>query len=359
MLRYEPYIYRCLELALLGAGTTAPNPMVGAVLVHDQTIIGEGFTQPYGGAHAEAECIRGVDPEHKRLIPESTLYVSLEPCAHYGKTPPCTDLILQQGIKKVVIGCGDPFAKVNGKGIAQLRAGGVDVIVGVLEADCKAINRRFFTFHQQQRPYILLKWAQSADGMMAGEGGKPVAISSPATNRLVHGWRSREAAIFVGRQTAINDNPQLTTRYWPGKNPVRIVADSNLLLPETLHLFDGTVPTIVINSIKELPGTTARVMVTKGPQYLQTVMRKLAEASLISVLVEGGAQLLNAFIREGLWDEARIITNGRMTIPNGLPAPKLTGGALYTRKHWQTDSIDYYYNTAQYNFFQSLTFPAS
>ena len=211
------YMQRCLQLAVLGAGNVAPNPMVGAVLVNNGDIIGEGYHQQYGGPHAEPNCINDVPVEMKHMIPGSTLYVSLEPCAHFGKTPPCADLIIKTGIKKVVVGCRDPFSKVDGKGIDKLRNAGVEVIIGEWENECKELNKRFFTFHTKSRPYIVLKWAQTANGKMAAEGEDRLLISNDYTNRLVHKWRSEEAAILVGRNTALMDNPSLTTRLWKGK----------------------------------------------------------------------------------------------------------------------------------------------
>ncbi len=355
MSHHEPYMYRCLDLAARGAGYTAPNPMVGAVLVHEDLIIGEGFTQPYGGAHAEVMCLESVAAEHAHLTGAATLYVSLEPCAHYGRTPPCTELIIRKNVKRVVVGCGDPFAAVNGRGIAQLRAAGIEVITGVLEEECIATNRRFFTFHIKQRPYIILKWARSANAMLAAAGGRPVAISGTVTNQLVHRWRSEEAAIFIGRNTAVTDNPSLTTRLWPGKNPVRVVADSKLILPGTLNIFNGMAPVIVINSKKEEQGVVSRVKVPKGDQFIKGVLEKLVDAGLTSLIVEGGAMLLESFIREGLWDEIRTIENTAMVIPDGVPAPYFTNGELYDRQQLGTDIISYYYNPMQNNYFKTLT----
>lgn len=225
----EFYMQRCLELAAMGAGQVAPNPMVGAVLVHQGRIIGEGYHRQYGQAHAEVNCVNSVAEEERSLIPLATMYVSLEPCAHHGKTPPCADLIVAQGIKQVVIGCMDTFSAVAGKGIEKLEKAGIKVETGVLEAECRQINRRFFTFHEQQRPYIVLKWAQSRNGLVAGAGGVPVRISNKYSDRLVHKWRSEEMGILAGTRTAINDNPRLNNRLWTGKDPVRIIIDLSLI----------------------------------------------------------------------------------------------------------------------------------
>ena len=245
----EQCIQRCLQLADLGAGYTAPNPMVGALLVHDGLVIGEGYHQQYGEAHAEVICLRSVLASDRHRIPFSTLYVSLEPCCHFGKTPPCTDLIIREKIPHVVIGCRDPFPLVNGKGIERLQAAGVKVDCPVLEKMAEEKNRRFFTFHRQKRPYVILKWAESANHKMASGTGRHF-ISNHWSNRLVHKWRSEEAGILVGTNTAFLDNPELTARLWPGKNPVRIVLDQNLRLPQTLNLFDGTQKTIILNGKK-------------------------------------------------------------------------------------------------------------
>ena len=249
---------RCLELALLGAGHVAPNPMVGSVLVYsdrdtgEERIIGEGYHERYGEKHAEANCIASVKEGDRALIARSTIYVSLEPCAHYGKQPPCADLIFYWQVPRVVAGCRDPFPEVNGKGIEKLRAAGVEVVVGVLEAECMELNRRFFTFHAKHRPYIVLKWAQSADGKIGGDGR--TLISNDYSNRLVHKWRAEEAAILVGTRTAMLDDPALTVRLWSGRNPIRLVLDKELRLPSSLQLFDGKVRTIVFNMVKHVEG---------------------------------------------------------------------------------------------------------
>ena len=243
-------MYRCLQLAQAGAGHVAPNPMVGAVLVYNNRIIGEGYHREYGMPHAEVNCIASVKKEDLRLVNKSVMYVSLEPCAHYGKTPPCADLIIQYRIPKVVVGCRDPFPEVNGKGIEKLLAAGVNVTTGILEKECRELNKRFFTFHTQRIPYIVLKWAQSSDGAIAATDGSAIQISNAYSSILVHRWRSEEAAILVGTRTAMLDDPALTTRLWPGKNPVRLVIDRELKLPVSLRLFDESVPTVIFNELK-------------------------------------------------------------------------------------------------------------
>ena len=264
-MNHEVYMRRCLELATLGCGNVAPNPMVGAVLVFNDRVIGEGYHQKYGEAHAEVNCIDSVAEADKKLISSSTLYVSLEPCAHFGKTPPCADLIIQHKIPRVIIGCRDPFKEVDGKGIEKLKAAGVHIETGILEDDCRELNKRFFSFHTKQRPYVILKWAQTADGFIAATNHPPgertlkesaekkerLHISNEYSNRLVHKWRSEEAAILIGTNTALLDDPELTTRLWPGRSPVRLILDMDLRLPAHLKIFDRSVRTIVFNSIKE------------------------------------------------------------------------------------------------------------
>jgi diaminohydroxyphosphoribosylaminopyrimidine deaminase / 5-amino-6-(5-phosphoribosylamino)uracil reductase len=344
----EKYMHHCLQLARLGAGTVAPNPMVGAVLVYNGVIIGQGHTQPYGQAHAEVMCINNVAEENKALINKSTLYVSLEPCTHFGKTPPCVDLIIEKKIPNAVIACKDIFAAVNGNGIKKLKAAGVHVTVGVLQKEAIEMNKRFFTFHQRQRPYIILKWAQSSNGKISGKDGERIFISNDFTNRLVHQWRSEEAAIMVGATTALKDNPALTARLYTGKNPLRLVIDRDLKLPAALQLFDGTVKTIVFNNYKQQQGEKfSFYKINKDEKTLPQILNILFILKVQSVIVEGGAKLLQSFIDNGLWDEARVITNTEMQIPEGIAAPviknkKLTGGEII-----HTDTIEYFINNNQ------------
>ena len=336
-------MHRCLHLALSGAGKVAPNPMVGAVLVHNGSIIGEGYHQQFGQAHAEVNCIESVHEQNKALISKSTLYVSLEPCAHFGKTPPCADLIISQKIPRVVIGCSDSYKKVNGKGIEKLLAAGIEVITGILEAEAKEINKRFFTFHQLARPYIILKWAQSNDHKIAHADFSSVLISGDITNRLVHKWRSEEAAILIGTNTALHDNPTLNTRLWPGKNPIRIVIDKNLQLAASSNLLTGGASTIIFNN-KKKEKIDGIIYKKTDPlkAILPQVLQQLHLHNINSVLVEGGTKLLQSFIDAGVWDEARVITNEQLIIGNGIAAPVLKNKILIKTAKPSTDLIQYF-----------------
>jgi diaminohydroxyphosphoribosylaminopyrimidine deaminase/5-amino-6-(5-phosphoribosylamino)uracil reductase len=353
----EHYMLRCLQLAALGAGAVAPNPMVGAVLVHQGRIIGEGYHQEWGGPHAEVNCLSSVSAEHKELIPNSTLYVSLEPCAHFGKTPPCADLIIKNRIPKVVVACRDPFSAVNGKGLEKMQSAGVAVKAGVLEKEAKELNRRFFLFHTLHRPYVLLKWAQTADGRLRGKMGERLHISNPYTNRLVHRWRSEEMSILVGTNTAVEDDPELTTRHWPGQNPIRLVIDRDLSLPESLKLFDGKFPTLVFTNRKHsLPDQAVFTDVKKqGLAFYQVsddaslvpqILNALYQLRIQSVMVEGGAQLLQSFIDENSWDEARVITNEKLVAGEGLAAPRLDKACLINEESIFSDTLQFFRNAA-------------
>lgn len=335
---------RCIELARKGAGTVAPNPMVGAVLVKNGIIIGEGWHRQFGQAHAEVHAcnsIAGLQPDQQAGA-GTVLYVSLEPCAHVGKTPPCADLIIRLGIPKVVIGCRDPFPAVNGKGIEKLRAAGIEVVTGVLEDQCRELNKRFFTFYETGRPYVILKWAQTADGIIGNAPGNPerLLISQPATNRIVHQWRSEEAAILTGRNTALLDNPALTNRLYSGPSPVRMVIDSRLQLPDNLQLFDGSAPTIVWNFIREEErGNLRFIRLDKAAPVIPQLLRRMQELQLQSLLVEGGRQLLQSFIDSGYWDEARVITNPGMIAGTGISAPVLPPGIDFSQSDETGDRI--------------------
>lgn len=312
---------RCIELARKGAGFVAPNPMVGAVLVYKDRIIGEGYHQQYGQAHAEVNCINAVKEDDKEYISRSVMYVSLEPCTHFGKTPPCADLIIQHKIPKVIIGCRDPFKEVDGKGIEKLKEAGIDVQTGILEKECRELNKRFFTFYTQHRPYIILKWAQTADRKIAN-GTERLLISNELSNRLVHKWRSEEAAILVGTNTALADDPSLTTRLWNGPSPVRLVIDMSLRLPSSLKVFNQETRTIVFNTIKhEEDDNMLYYQVTEDVSLVHQVLNALYQLKIQSVLIEGGARLLQSFMDEGMWDEIRMITNRQLTVGSGLAAP--------------------------------------
>lgn len=339
----EQYMSRCIELAKLAAGQVAPNPMVGAVLVYEDKIIGEGYHKKYGEPHAEVNCINSVLAENKDLIEKSTIYVSLEPCSHYGKTPPCVDLIIKNKIKKIVIGCKDIYKEVAGKGIEKLKNSGAEVIVDILENECKDLNKRFFTFHQKNRPYIILKWAQSANGKIGSLSGERILISNDYSNRLVHKWRSDEAAILVGTNTALKDNPSLTTRLWEGNNPIRIVIDKENNLPSTLEVFNHEANTIIFNLYKDSIENNLQFIKLEASGLLEQILHSLFELNIQSVLIEGGSKTLQSFIDAGLWDEARIITNEEMMIENGIAAPELYGAVLENQERYFSDLISYYW----------------
>ena len=345
MTRDEQYMRRCLQLAKLGAGNVAPNPMVGAVLVYEDKIIGEGYHQKYGGAHAEVNCINNVKEENKFLIEKATLYVSLEPCSHYGKTPPCADLIIKNKIKKVVIGCKDVYKEVAGSGIQKLVNANTEVIVGVLENDCIELNKRFFTFHLKFRPYIILKWAQAANAKI-GSVGKRILISNEYSNRLVHKWRSEEAAILVGTNTALIDDSLLTTRLWRGKNAVRIVIDKKLKLPSTLKIFNTDAKTIIYNLVKNSTEENVVYIKLEEENFKDQILQSLFEMNIQSVMVEGGAETLQSFINAGLWDEARVITNENLTIENGIAAPEIKDFNLQKKERYFDDEISYFKNNS-------------
>lgn len=337
MTKDEKYIRRCIQLARNGMCNAAPNPMVGAVIVHNDRIIGEGYHARCGEGHAEVNAIRSVKDES--LLQESTIYVSLEPCSHYGKTPPCADLIIRKGIPRVVVGCVDPFSLVSGRGIQKLKDAGIDVKVGVLEAECRQLIKRFVTFNTQQRPYITLKWAESADGFINinREEGQPVVLSTPITLMYVHKQRAEHHAILVGRRTALLDNPSLTTRNWYGKNPVRLVIDKELTLPTSLKLFDGSAPTWIFTAQDK--ASTSQVTFFKldfSRSILPQILQKLYENKLQALLVEGGSQLLQSFIDEGLWDEIYTEHSAKV-LENGVKGPVIPAG--YKKNFLRRDGV--------------------
>ncbi|MEP6951345.1 MAG: bifunctional diaminohydroxyphosphoribosylaminopyrimidine deaminase/5-amino-6-(5-phosphoribosylamino)uracil reductase RibD [Ginsengibacter sp.] len=344
---------RCIQLAKQGVGNVAPNPMVGAILVYDDTIIGEGYHQKYGEAHAEVNCVNSVKEENKCFIEKSTMYVSLEPCSHYGKTPPCADLIIKNKIKKVVIGSADVYKEVAGRGIQKLHNAGIEIIAGILEKECVGLNKRFFTFHQKFRPYIILKWAQSVNGKIAGRTSSPVShedrtlserifISNDYSNRVVHKWRSEEAAILIGTNTAMQDDPSLTTRLWTGKNPIRIVIDKELQLPAELKVFDNEAKTIIYNIKRDSTPENLFYIKLDNENFIEQLIDSLFEMNIQSVLVEGGTKTLQSFIDTSLWDEARIITNENLFIEDGVAAPALENCILEKKERYFEDSINYY-----------------
>lgn len=312
----------CLNLAKKGLGKVAPNPMVGSVLVHNSQIIAEGYHQQYGGPHAEPHAINQVSDE---LLKECTLYVTLEPCSHYGKTPPCADLIISKGIKKVVVGNLDTNPLVAGKGIKKLQNAGVQVEYGVLNDACRELNKRFFTFHEKKRPYIILKWAQTQDGFISQwplpQNKETNWITSPESKALVHQWRSEEQAILIGYNTALNDNPLLTTRLAEGKNPLRLVLDEHCQLPTTLNVFNNEAETIVFNKRKEVVVDNIHYIKIDFNNLVSEVLNYLYSKSISSLIVEGGTKTLELFIKQKLWDEARVFVNPQKTFIKGINAP--------------------------------------
>jgi diaminohydroxyphosphoribosylaminopyrimidine deaminase/5-amino-6-(5-phosphoribosylamino)uracil reductase len=321
---HEYYMHRCLQLAELAKGYTAPNPMVGAVLVYQNQVIGEGYHHYRGGPHAEVNCLNSVLPAHKHLIPESTMYVSLEPCAHHGLTPPCAERLVQERVREVVIANRDPFARVDGRGIALLQAAGIAVTTNVLEAEGRWLNRRFFCAHTLKRPWVILKWAQTADGFVGTTHRQPVVISGAEAQAASHRWRTEEGAIMVGYTTALNDNPRLTPRLHNGRHPLRIVTDRQLQLPTTHHLLNEKAATWVVNERYEtVAGNVHYIQVPWGQPMLPALLGRLYDAGILSLIVEGGPTLHQSFIAQGLWDEARIITATGKTLGTGLPAAHL------------------------------------
>jgi diaminohydroxyphosphoribosylaminopyrimidine deaminase/5-amino-6-(5-phosphoribosylamino)uracil reductase len=343
MLPDSTYMLRAIQVARLGRGYVAPNPLVGAVLVHEGRIIGEGWHEVYGQPHAEVNCLNSVREEDRKLISSSTLYVTLEPCAHEGKTPPCTNLILSNQIPHLVVGTADPFPEVNGRGIQLLREAGVRVDVGMEEAACREMNRRFMTFQEEERPYIILKWAQTVDGKMAGPGDERLMITGELSNRMVHKWRSEESAILVGTNTALMDDPALTTRLWSGRHPVRAVLDLDLRLPLHLQLFNRRTPTIVFNTIREeMQENIVYYPVSRSAGLINQIVQGFYRLRLQSVIVEGGSLLLQSFIDAGIWDEIRTITNTDMLAPGGLPAPAFPEAVKVDVMRLGSDLINWY-----------------
>jgi diaminohydroxyphosphoribosylaminopyrimidine deaminase/5-amino-6-(5-phosphoribosylamino)uracil reductase len=328
----ELYIRRCFELAQLGEGFVSPNPMVGAVLVHEGEILGEGWHPKFGAAHAEVLCIRSVSPQNQALIPESTLYCNLEPCAHFGKTPPCADLIVAKKIRRVVVSNTDPNPLVAGKGLAKLRAAGVDVQAGVLEVEGRWLNRAFFTWIEQNRPFIVLKWAQTSDGFL-GKKNLRTAISGPQALRLVHRWRAACDAILVGTNTALTDNPRLDLRYHFGKNPLRIAFDRHGKIPASHHLLDGSAETWIFGSSSKKPAQNLHFFPATQEDLIPELLEQLKQHNRAVLFVEGGAKLLQRFLDTELWDEIRILENSR-SLGTGILAPGIPEDAVL-KSHFQ------------------------
>lgn len=329
---------RCIEIAQNGLGITAPNPMVGAVIVYNDKIIGEGFTSAYGKSHAEVNAIQAV--HDKSLLKDATLYVTLEPCSHYGKTPPCADIIIQHNIPRIVVGILDPHEKVAGKGIKKLKNAGCEVLSGVLEKECSEHHKRFLTFHEKKRPYIILKWAETLDGYIAPsiterkENPEPYWITGSYSQQLVHQWRAEEQAILIGTNTVLEDNPKLDVRHWHGKNPFRIVLDKELKIPKGYHVLDESIPTLIVTEV----GDASKYY--KGIHYgvldfsadlAKQICEILMGYNLTSVLIEGGSKTLQTFIDEGFWDEARVFT-GNTSFKKGIKAPVFIGRLVESKK---------------------------
>ncbi|WP_461147739.1 bifunctional diaminohydroxyphosphoribosylaminopyrimidine deaminase/5-amino-6-(5-phosphoribosylamino)uracil reductase RibD [Spirosoma pulveris] len=340
----DRFMRRALELARLGRGHVSPNPMVGCVITHgsgsQERIIGEGWHKQYGDWHAEVNAVNAVQPENQHLLAEATVYVTLEPCSHWGKTPPCADLLIERRVKRVVCCNDDPNPLVSGQGFAKLRAAGIQVETGVLAEEGRLLNARFFTFFEHKRPYILLKWAETADGFIAGEGGKPVKISGDLAHRLVHRWRGEEDAILVGTNTARLDNPRLNTRLWAGKNPIRIVLDRNLTLGTDLNLFDGSQATLVYHASQtDVPPDAPNVNYIFA-ESLDQVVHDLYQRKVQSVLVEGGAAVLTSLMEADLWDEIRVFRNPMM-LGAGVKAPTVRG-VFRNREKVESDELTRY-----------------
>ncbi|MBS1637482.1 MAG: bifunctional diaminohydroxyphosphoribosylaminopyrimidine deaminase/5-amino-6-(5-phosphoribosylamino)uracil reductase RibD [Bacteroidetes bacterium] len=316
----------CLDLARKGLGHVAPNPMVGAVLVYNDRIVAEGYHEQYGKAHAEVNAFNNL--KDSSVLSQCTLYVNLEPCAHHGKTPPCADLVIQKGVKRLVVGNLDTNPLVAGKGIARIRAAGIDVTQGILDKECRELNRRFFTFHEQKRPYVILKWAQTGNGFISRnplpESKEDNWITGPESKRLVHQWRSEEQAILVGRKTVEADNPQLTTRLIDGKSPLRLVIDKDLKLDSSLAVFNAEAHTIVFTALENEDVSHIRfVTLDFSRDIIPQILRYLHEHGISSLIVEGGTTLLQSFIDLNVWDEARVFVNTHKVFETGLRAPHI------------------------------------
>jgi diaminohydroxyphosphoribosylaminopyrimidine deaminase/5-amino-6-(5-phosphoribosylamino)uracil reductase len=327
MTQDEFYMLRALELARKGAGAVSPNPLVGCVIVCEDRIIGEGWHEKFGGPHAEVNAVQSVS--QRELLREATLYVNLEPCSHTGKTPPCADLLIRESVKAVVVANVDPNPLVQGRGIEKLRAAGCEVRVGVLAGEGRELNKRFFTFFEKKRPYLILKWAQTRDGFIAHENYESKWISNEFSRQWVHQWRSVEDAILVGTKTAAHDNPQLSVREWSGRQPVRIVLDRFLRLPENLQLFDRTQATLCYNVLKHEEHPNLKLIRVDETNFLANVLDDLWHRQIQSVIIEGGAFTLQQFIDAGQWDEARIF-EASLGFGKGIKAPALVGKQVYS-----------------------------
>jgi len=339
-------MHRCLELAKKGAGTVSPNPMVGCVIVHEGTIIGEGYHRKCGEAHAEVNAVNSV--KDKSLLKESTIYVSLEPCAHVGRTPACADMIVREGIPEIVIGSTDPYFQVAGKGIQKLESAGCTVITGVLEKECIDLNKRFYTYHTKKRPYIILKWAQTKDGYVdfvrePDCGAKAFWITNEYCKTLVHKWRTEEDAFLVGTNTVLLDDPQLTARNWSGRNPKRIVIDEHCIFDNSYKIFDNQAETLIFNSIKDAVDKNINfIKIDFSQNIISQILNVLYDKQILSLVVEGGSQTLESFISAGMWDEARVFT-GDYIFGKGVCAPKFVAEPKTTEVFGNSE-LRWYYN---------------
>jgi diaminohydroxyphosphoribosylaminopyrimidine deaminase/5-amino-6-(5-phosphoribosylamino)uracil reductase len=336
MIPDELFMKRSLQLARLGAGYVSPNPMVGCVITHDEKIIGEGWHRHYGEAHAEVNAINAV--ADKELLSGSSVYVNLEPCSHFGKTPPCADALIQHRVRRVIIANTDPNPRVAGNGLKKLREAGIEITLGVMKKEGREVNKRFFTFHELGRPYIVLKWAQTADGFMARSNYESRWISNEFSRQLVHKWRTEEAAVLVGTKTAAHDNPLLTTREWTGHRPLRIVIDRFLRLSDRLNLFDRSTPTICFNVLKHEEHENLTLIRLSEQHFLEEMLKALHDANVQSVMVEGGSQTLSLFLEGGWWDEARVFTSPR-SFEGGIKPPQVRG-KLNCREMVSTDRLE-------------------
>lgn len=340
-------MHRCMQLAENGLGRTAPNPLVGCVITYNGKIIGEGYHRYYGGAHAEVNAIASV--KDASLLPKATLYVNLEPCSHYGKTPPCTELIIKKQIPRIVIANTDPYAEVSGSGIRKLKAAGREVISGVLEKEGQWLNRRFFTFHTRQRPYLILKWAESTDGYLDArrrekDGQKPAWLTNQAAKHMVHKWRNEEQAVLVGQNTALLDNPRLNIREWQGHNPVRVLIDPELKVSTDANIFDKNAQTLIFNHQREADtGNINYIRVSVETDMISGILDRLYQLKIHSVIIEGGAYVLNRFIAANMWDEARRFV-GEVHLGDGVNAPKIKCKAAESCSIGASQ-LYFYYNT--------------
>ncbi|MFC6996727.1 bifunctional diaminohydroxyphosphoribosylaminopyrimidine deaminase/5-amino-6-(5-phosphoribosylamino)uracil reductase RibD [Rufibacter roseus] len=339
----EKFMRRALDLASQGLGTARPNPVVGCVVVHQNKIIGEGWHKRYGEPHAEVNAIASV--QNQNLLPHSKVYVTLEPCSHYGKTPPCADFLIEKGVRDVVICNTDPNPLVAGRGIQKLVDAGCKVHIGVLEQEGLKLNRRFFTFQQKKRPYLVLKWAESSDGFIALPNCQPCQISGPSAHKLVHKWRTEEQAIMIGTRTALSDNPKLNVRQWPGQAPLRIAIDKKLQIPDSHHLLDDSLPTLIY-TLAEKPSLaqTEFVKLAQVEDFLEQLLQDLYQRNVQSVLVEGGTKLLEAFLQKNIWDEIRVLKSKTTILHEGVQAPTLSGRPVISRGTLGNDEIIFYRN---------------